>query len=551
MTRQLDQADQTPSGTRTGRTGRRLSVPVHSPSWSAAAWTALAATAAFLLLTCWWLSQNRAMPYGDDAEHLMTAFVFHENLLSGDWLGPLRHHSVYAPLTPFVGSIAIFLGGRTVAAPVLGENLVFVPLLALGCYHVGRLAYNRAAGALAVVFALGSPLLIEQFHVLMLDAPEAALVAACVWLVMASDRFRRVGLAAAAGALAGLGLIEKQSYVLYVAGFVLLVTLRGGWRNGRGLGAFFVIGFVVAAPWYAVHLSDVGTFTGVAGARSTVPVLAKPPLVSFDNALWYFWATANGLLFAPLLTFAAVGVVISVIAITRRRETSDLVPELLGGLALAWMAITALPHHDMRYTMPLIVYVAVLATGWIPRLRPAPRTIAVSLLGAAVVATTLGATFGVGERSSALLPGNRFAPRGEGVPPLETIVVYSASDLLVSGPRNGGDILGVMKALRKEGVREILGSDGDAPQWETDYNANGLLTFVRIAQLHVPDRELDPNTLDASQAFMLRRHELPGAGPPCARLPNGDGVWVSIGAPTMAALHWWARRHSAGETRRR
>lgn len=50
---------------------------------------------------------------------------------------------------------------------------MFVPLLALGCYHVGRLAFGRTAGALAVVFALGSPLLIEQFHVLMLEARQA------------------------------------------------------------------------------------------------------------------------------------------------------------------------------------------------------------------------------------------------------------------------------------------------------------------------------------------------------------------------------------------
>ncbi|HKG38863.1 MAG TPA: glycosyltransferase family 39 protein [Conexibacter sp.] len=511
-------------------------------AWSAAAWVALAATAAFLLLTFWWLTQDRAMPYGDSAEHLMTAFYFHDRVLSGDLLRPLVYHSVYAPLAPFIGSLGIFVGGRTVAAPVIAENLVFVPLLALGCYHVGRLAFGRMAGALAVVFALGSPLIAEQFHVLMLDAPQAALVAACVWLVAASDRFRRVGLSAAVGAVVGLGLIEKQSFALYVAGFLLLVLLRGGWRNWRGISAFLVVAFVIAAPWYAAHLSDVETFTGVAGGGPTVPILAKPPLLSLDNLLWYFWATANGLLFAPLLTFAVVGVVFAVVAVARHRETSDLVPELIGGLALAWLAITVLPHHDMRYTMPLIVYVAVLATGWIPRLPRTPRTVVLAVLAGAVVATTLGATFGVGTRSETPLPGTRFAPRGEGVPPLETIVVYSSNNLLVSGPREGGDILGVMKALRHEGVREVVGSDDEAPIWDPDYNANGLLLFARMARLRVPTEAIEFNTLEARQALMLRRPELPGAGPPCARLPNGDGVWVSIGAPSGDALRWCAKR---------
>ena len=533
----------TSSGERSSRVAWRVPVSMRASAWSAAAWTAIGVTAAFVALTCWWLSQDHAMPYGDAAEHLMTAFIFHEDLRSGDLLGPLTYDSVYTPLVPFIGSLAIFLGGRTVAAPVLAENLVFVPLLALGCYHVGRLAFGRTAGALAVVFALGSPLLIEQFHVLMLDAPQAALVAACVWLVLASDRFRRVDVAAAAGAAVGLGLIAKQSFALYVAGFIVLVLLRGGWSNRRGLAAFVVVAFAIAAPWYAVHLTSAGTFTGAASGGPTVPVLAKPPLLSLDNLLWYFWATANGLLFAPLLLFALAGVAVGAAAVVRRRDSSDLTPELFGGLVLAWLALTVMPHHDLRYTMPLIVFVAVLATGWIPRLKRMPRTAAIALLAAAVVATTLGATFGVGQRSDTPLPGNRFAPRGEGVPPSGRLTVYAAHDLLVSGPRDGGDFLGLMKALRRTGVRDILWSDAEAPLWETDYNANGLLTFVRMAQLQVPrGGAFDPAQLEARQAFMLRRRALPEAGPPCARLPNGDGVWVSIGAPSAAALSWCANR---------
>jgi hypothetical protein len=510
---------------------------MRAPRWGAAAWVALGTTALFLLLTCWWLSQDRAMPYGDAAEHLLTAFLFHEQLRAGDVLGPLTHDSIYAPLTPFVGSLGILVGGRTVAAAVIAENLVFVPLLALGCYHVGRLAYGPWTGALAVVFALGAPLLIEQFHVVMLDAPQAALVAATVWLVLASDRFRRVDVAAVAGLVAGLGLVEKQSFPLYVAGFVALVLLRGGgWRNRRGLAAFVLVAVVVAAPWYVAHLSSTGTFTGAAGGGPTVPPLAKPALLSLDNVAWYFWATVNGLLFAPLLAFAIVGVGAAGIAVARRDRSPGFTPELLGGLVLAWLALTVMPHKDLRYTMPLIVYVAVLGTAWVPRLRGAPRAVATALLVAAVVATALGATFGVARDDSLTpLPGNRFAPRGEGVPPSGGITVYSTRNLLVSGPRDGGDLLGLLKDLRRDGVRQILWSDAEAPLWEAEYNANGLHAFARIARLTVPDGVFDPSRLEAQQALLIRHPDLPGAGPPCARLDGGDGIWVSRGAPGAAA----------------
>jgi len=522
------------SGVGSSQVGVRLPSRLHAPAWSTAAWAAIGATLLFVALTVWWLVQDRAMPYGDAAEHLLTAFVFHDDLRAGDLLGPLTYDSVYAPLTPLVGSLGVFLGGRTVGAAVLTENLVFVPLLALGCYHTARLAYGASAGALAVVFALGSPMLIEQFHVLMLDAPQAALVAATVWLVLASDRFRRVDVAAAAGAVAGLGLVAKQSFPLYVAGFVALVLLRGGgWRNGRGIAAFLLVALAIAAPWYLVHLDATGTFTATAGGGPTVPPLAKPPLVSLDNLTWYFWATANGLLFAPLLAFAVVGIVVAAVGAVRARAQAGVTPELLGGLVLAWLAITVMPHHDLRYSMGLIVYLAVLATAWIPRLRATARAVATALLLAAVVATTLGATFGVARDDSPTpLPGNRFAPRGEGVPPSGGITVYSTRDLLVSGPRDGGDLLGLMKDLRQSGVRQVLWSDAEAPLWEAEYNANGLHAFARMAQLTVPDDGVfDPAQLEARQALLIRRPSLPGTGPPCARLDGGDGIWVSLGNP--------------------
>jgi Dolichyl-phosphate-mannose-protein mannosyltransferase len=527
----------------------RLRFGLRVPAWSGAARVAIGATLLFVALTVWLLARDSAMPYGDAAEHLLTAFTFHDQLRAGDLLGPLEHDAVYAPLTPFVASLGIFAGGRTVGAAVLTENLVFVPLLALGCFHTARLAYGPAAGALAVIFALGSPMLIEQFHVLMLDAPQAALVAATVWLVLASDRFRRADVAAAAGAVAGLGLVAKQSFPLYVAGFVVLVLLRGGgWRNVRGLAAFAAAALVIGAPWYLVHLDTLGAFASTAGPGETVPPLAKPPLVSLDNLLWYFWSTANGLLFAPLLAFAVVGVAVAAVAVVRAPAQAGLTPELLGGLVLAWLAITVMPHHDLRYSMGLIVYLAALATAWIPRLAGARRTAATALLLAAVVATTLGATFGVARDDSATpLPGNRFAPRGEGVPPSGGITVYSTRSLLVSGPRHGGDLLGLMKDLRRDGATQILWSDAEAPLWEAEYNANGLLTFARMARLPVPTSGVfDPSQLEPRQALLLRRPSLAGAGPPCARLDGGDGIWVSLGNPAAPGAASYCAGRASG-----
>ncbi|HKG01645.1 MAG TPA: glycosyltransferase family 39 protein [Conexibacter sp.] len=516
--------------TRSGGSSARRAPALSRLSWEA--WTAIGLTAVFIAITCWWLATDSGMPYGDAAEHLYNAFLFHDQLASGDITGPFAYRSVYPPLTSFVGGLAIFFGGRNPATPIVAQNLIYASLLAFGCYRVAQLSYGALAGLLAVVFALGSPLIAEQFHVFMLDPPEAALVAIAVWLILASERFRRVDLAAVAGLVTGLGIVTKQTFPLYIAGLVAVVLLRGGgWRNVRGIAAFAAVALLAAAPWFLAHAGDLADIAGNATANGTVPPLARPSVISLENLEWYGWALANATLFLPLLLFTAVGVGWAVADLVRRDRPLGWTPELLGGLAVAWVAITVMPHHDLRYTIPLIVYLAVLGTAWIPRLPGTWRYAAIGCLAAATIAATLGATFGVGPKRTEPLPAVQEAPDGVGVPPLHTITLQAGSNYMVSEPRRGDDVLTLLKALRAGGVRDVLWLGEQAPPWSRDFNIRGLLAYARIARLHVLSGNIDLGQLESRQALLLRGRRLDGS-PACAHLPNGEGVWVRVaGAP--------------------
>jgi len=471
------------------------------------------------------------MPYGDAGFHLATALEFHDSIANGHWAAPFTwRYDVYPPLTPLVGALALFIG-RTPSVPILAQNLVYVPLLALASYQIARRAYGALAGCLAVTFALGTPLVAEQFHVFMLDAPLTALVAATVWLVIESERLERVPIAAGAGAMAGLGLLSKQTFPLYVTGFILLVLARhGGWRNVRGLCAFVAAALLIAAPWYVAHAADLQEVFSDASTNVNIPPLARPALLSTANLSWYFWALANGVLFTPLLALASIGVVRTGIAAVRGREERGVAVELLGGLALAFVAITAMPHKDLRYAMPLRVCVAVRGTGWIAGMRPRLRAIAVAALTLAVAASTMGATFGVGPTYSELLPGNWLAPRGQGVMPLERFTIYANHDYMVSLPRRAGDLLGLFDELRDAGVREVSVSGTEAASEDIDFNPNGLLLFARIARLTLPPRTSSRDAFGPQVATLIHALSL-GKAPPCVRLPDGSGVWIRRGDP--------------------
>ena len=502
------------------------------------AWGAIAAVAAFIAITCWWLGRDRGVPFGDAASHLNTVVAYHDLLRAGDVEALLHRSGFYPPATFVTGALATLVGGLSARAAVIGENLVYAPLLALGCYGIGRLVGDRAAGFLAVLFALGSPLLIEQLHVFMLDAPQAALVAVAVWLILASERFARTGTAAAAGVAVGVGMASKEQFPLFVVGLLAVVLARGGWRNRRGLVAFAACAAAVAAPWYVANLAQLGTYASAGLDNANLPPQATPPLLSFANAGWYLWAVANGLLFAPLLAFAAIG-------LARVRALGRHAPELLGGLLGGWLGLTLTPHHDMRYAMGLLAYLAVLGTAWIPTLRPPARAAAAGALALAVLAATLGASFGVGGELRLALPDAPLASDASaGIPPSRQLTIYADRDFQLSAPRRADDVPALFAAMARDGVTGVAWDPAQAPGSDPIADSQGLLALARFAGLAGPNVGLtnfvtdaradrsasDWDVADPDHVFLIRTRSLT-EGPACMALSDGSLLRLVRGNP--------------------
>jgi hypothetical protein len=506
--------------------GTRAAVASHVgvPRWSAYAWGAIAATTAFIAITCWWLTQDRSIPIYDAGVQLETALLYHNMLQAGNLLGPFTHTNVYPILGHIVGAVAALIGGVNVASPIIGENLVFVPLLALGCYQTGRLLFGRLAGMLAVVFVLGSPLLISMFHVFLLDAPLAALVAVSVWLILASEDFSRPGVAALAGLSVGLGLNMKAQFALFLVGLVLIVLLHGGWRNWRGFAIFCAVALAVGLPWYIVHFSKLGEMLELASSGPGTPVGNIPPTFSGANYTWYFWSILNSQLLAPLSVLAAGGMLWTLVGVVRDRGRQAARLEFLAGGFAAWLVITFPDsHHDIRYGMPLLGYLAVIGTGWITCLPRTARLAATGLLVVGVAANTLGIDFGVGgagqEVKLALahpLPATEQSP--------DRIVLYSTNGFLASAPSRDGDVPGLLEALHREGVRTVSWSAEQSLL--PDFSEAGLVPLARIAGL-VPVVTQSPQySRSASVATLVHESVTARTPPTCTRLSDGTGVWI-------------------------
>jgi 4-amino-4-deoxy-L-arabinose transferase-like glycosyltransferase len=512
-----------------GRRGAFAGSRIHVSRWSAYVWGAIAATSTFIAFTCWWLTQDRSIPIYDAGAHLETAIEYHNMIAAGNLLGPLKSVTVYPILAHIVGAVAMFVGGVNLASPIVGENLIFIPMLALGCYQTGRLLFGKLAGLLAVLFVLGSPLVISMFHVFMLDGPLTAIVAVSIWLLLASEDFSRPGMSAWAGLAVGIGFNVKSQFAQFLIGLVLILLLHGGWRNWRGFAIFCVVVIMVGSPWYLVHFSELGYMLEVAGSASVAPPGNAPPLLSVVNFTWYFWSVLNSQVLAPLFILVLAGAAWTIRAVARSRGTQAQRLELLGATFLAWLVVTLTDHHDPRYGLPLLPFVAVIATGWIVCVRPPARVAAIALLALAVAANTLAITFGVGGEAKIALQAH--LPGSEELP--DRIVFYSTTGFLAAGPRRDGDVPGLLDALHREGVRTVSWSLEQTSQ--ADFSFEGLGPLARFAKLTAAFTETPQFSRSSSVATLIHEPVSSSSPPPCTRVSNirAGTVWItgdSVGA---------------------
>jgi 4-amino-4-deoxy-L-arabinose transferase-like glycosyltransferase len=485
------------------------------------------AVLAFVAVSLWWLTQDDRIPIWDPGYHMLIAYNDSQALAHGHPLAPFTaYYAGYPPVLHLVGAVSIFLVGMHPMSLVMTANFVFVPLLAFGCYGVGNLVAGSRAGLLAGLFALATPMFVSEMHDFFIDTAQAAMVAVGLWSLLAARRFERVGVAALAGALCGLALITKETSAVFLVGAGLALLVRGGWRNWTGLLAFTGAVAVIAGPWYVYHWHDIiNSYTQI-GEEYVSPV-QSPPRWSLSSLGWYFWNLVNEQVLVPFTLLVLIGTVLAVRRCVRDRfSTSSVLPEVLAGGAVSYLGMTYLAHKDPRYTLPALVYIAVLSTYWIAQVR---RTrVRQALTGAFVTVAVInfvGMSTGLGgtRRLMVALPGAPFDPANSVDPYSWHLTLYENQGWLRGGPQHDGDVRWLLSGLRQMGVTRIA-FDGGAN--EPDFSLEGTTPLALELKMGIDP----PNPTQAPNSAFLFLH-VPRLGelPPCQFLNDGMGVYAIRG----------------------
>ena len=168
----------------------------------------------------------------------------------------------------------------------------------------------------------------------------------------------------------------------------------------------------------------------------------------------------------------------------------------------------------------MTVYFAVFGVGWIARLARNARVVAAAALAVVVLANTLGVGFGLGSSVATGPLTATYQQPGR-------LTLYANNGLWLGAPIREGDMLGLLRALRRSGVREVRWYS--AAETEIEFSIPGIMVLARIAGLGIAGESVDPAKAGRRYAFLRHGPPQPGLPVPCTRLADGQGVWVSLG----------------------
>ena len=448
----------------------------------------------FLAISYWWLRVDGRGPDNDASRHIGYAWTYFEDMRAGEywtWFTAFDPGFAYPPLVHLIGALSLLPGSKLdLETPIFTMNVVFVPMLVAGAYGLGSIAGDRRTGLLAVLVALGTPMIMSMFHAFMTDGALAATVALTAWLILRSGRFASWPWSAAAGAAAGLGLMTKSPFVFFVAGLIAMVLLRGGWRNWRGMLAFAVVALAIALPWHVEHYHDITSHTEAVTALENPPPQVSdseyPDRWTMRNFTWYAWNGLNNQVYVPLALLFLFGLGYSTWRLAKGWRargvragppSTDITPELLAGLAGGYLGISYLGLDDPRYTLPCLVYFAVFATSWMAHVSRRVFTAGAVAVLAIVALNTATVSFGWGPNVGRLTlfssETDSQIRRGE--------VTIDGKGYVSGPPDKGADLPSIFTGANAEGVLYV--TLGHPPKPTLFFGAGNMMYVAREASL--------------------------------------------------------------------
>lgn len=314
----------------------------------------------------YWLKLNTNLPHWDMGRHLYMSVVY-DQLWARVWHNPIHFASVvsnyyyYPPVVHNIGLLFESIFGFRPSVAV-ASNIVWLLTIAYSIYFTAHRLFGRLPAVASMLFALASPMIIGQLHEFQLDMPLTAMISLSIFLLLKTERFSNPKYTILLGAVAGLGMMTKWTYIIFMVPSLLILLAdpiavvgknkKAVWKN---LLIAFGIAIVICGAWYLRNLGQIRIDFMQNGLKQAV-IEGDPHGFNKAAFLWYFYRLNINYLFLPLGIYFILGTFTVLIRRSKRRAGV-----ILLAVALVWyLIISALANKDVRYIMPEIIILSLI-----------------------------------------------------------------------------------------------------------------------------------------------------------------------------------------------
>ena len=330
----------------------------------------------YLLGNTIWVVLDKFPPTWDSAHHLTMTLVWLDFIKSPSLSGLKAAYaaSSYPPLPYLLVTPFYMLFGKSEDVAILGSSSVWLGLLLLATYGLGKRIYNRRAGLLAAAIVSLYPIIIALERDFWLDLQLITIVTITLWALLRIVNFDRWGRAIFLGLSLGIGTWIKWPFSFFIIAPFLFVVFQVwknvGWTKTRLTNLFItlILSGILALLQYLFNFlflsGDIYNLSNILQLVTGFAAAANhPPWYTLQGMVYYLTALVNhqaSFLFALLF-------LCSLPAFLQRdvRGRSVLILTLLVPYILA----TLLPVKEQRITVPYLSSVAVISAVGLSKIR--------------------------------------------------------------------------------------------------------------------------------------------------------------------------------------
>lgn len=364
-----------------------------------------------------WIVQDKKPPGWDDAAHLMLSLSYYQILANPGWdmIGKLVEvSSYYPPFYHFFTAFMYLLFGKSLDVALM-TNSVFLGILLLSIFGIGKKIFNEETGLVAAVFISLYPSIFALERVYMLELPLVAMVALNVYFLLLTDHFKSLKFSIAFGFTTAIAILTKWTAVFFIIGplFCIIhdtfssITIeqriasrikfqriekvcqycgkalktnyiqhdgknfcskecKKKWKlqsKSKKNASYFpravnlclaiLVSFIVASIWYIPHLNDV--YNNVIIGQTFAGAAEGDPSVLTIPSIRYYILTLLDFQISPIL---AVLFFAGVLYLLKKKENQLL---LFLWIFIPYLAFTLFRNKDYRYTLPIVGAVALIS----------------------------------------------------------------------------------------------------------------------------------------------------------------------------------------------